>query len=57
MPKNLMKKLEAIKKEIETLRDGANEEDFANSFYYTDFQVGLSNALTKINTTLFNATI
>lgn len=57
MPKELMKRLVSIQKELEDMKDNANEEDFENNFYYTDFQVGLSGAISKLKTITFNATI
>ncbi len=57
MPKELIKRLMSIQKELEYMKDNANEEDFANNFYYTDFQDGLSGAISKLKTTTFNATI
>ena len=55
--KELMKRLVSIQKELEDMKDNANEEDFENNFYYTDFQVGLSGAISKLKTITFNATI
>lgn len=57
MPKKLMKQLKAIKKELEALRNGCTEDDFADNFYYVDFQDGVTDAISKIDATLFNATI
>ena len=57
MPKELMKRLEKIQKELETVLNKAKEDDFANFFYYTDFQLGLHGAIARIKTTLFNASI
>ena len=57
MPKELMKRLVSIQNELEYMKDNANEEDFVNNFYYTDFQDGLSGAISKLKTIIFNATI
>ena len=57
MPKELIKRLVSIQKELEYMKDNVNEEDFANNFYYTDFQDGLSGAISKLKTTTFNSTI
>ena len=57
MPKELMKRLVSIQNELEYMKDNANEEDFVNNFYYTDFQDGLSGVISKLKTTTFNSTI
>lgn len=57
MPKELIKRLVSIQKELEYMKDNVSEEDFANNFYYTDFQDGLSGAISKLKTTTFNSTI
>ena len=57
MPKELMKRLVSIQTELEYMKDNANEEDFVNNFYYTDFQDGLAGAISKLKTITFNATI
>ena len=51
------KRYQYDKSNIEYMKDNANEEDFANNFYYTDFQDGLSGAISKLKTTTFNSTI
>lgn len=45
MPKELMERLEKIQKEMEAVLNKAKEDDFANFFYYTDFQLGLHGLL------------
>ena len=57
MPKELMKRLVSIQNELAYMKDNANEEDFVNNFYYTDFQDGLAGAISKLKTITFNATI
>lgn len=57
MPKELIKKLKRIQKELEEMRDNANEEDFVNNFYYVDFQNGLSVATSGIENIMANAVV
>lgn len=47
-------KLKAIKDELETIRDNLNEEDFLDSFYFTDCYNGLCGAISKLDTVLFD---
>ena len=54
MPDELVTKLKAIKGELETVRDNLNEDDFSESFYFTDCYNGLCGAISKLDTALMN---
>lgn len=54
MPDEIVMKLKAIKGELETVRDNLNEDDFSDSYYFTDCYNGLCGAISKLDTALLN---